>query len=199
MILTYLIVSLILSAITIEREQPHEKPDQSIYLTTNGVHLDIILPKQNIDSVLLSDIIHKPNEKYLAFAWGDQNFYLNTPKWADLTFDNAFRALFLKSSTLVHITRYQGMRNDWVEIKISASELKKLNTYILGAFVLNKKEEKIVLKNEGYTSKDNFYKAKGSYSLFKTSNTWVNTGFKKSGLKACLWTPFDFALMNKYE
>ena len=66
-------------------------------------------------------------------------------------------------------------------------------------FILNEKGEKILLKNKGYTSRDDFYKAKGSFSFYKTCNSWVNTGFKKSGLKACLWTPFDFGLMNKYR
>ncbi|REG87882.1 uncharacterized protein DUF2459 [Winogradskyella sediminis] len=58
---------------------------------------------------------------------------------------------------------------------------------------------KIILENQGYSSIDDFYKAKGSYSCFKTCNSWVNSAFKESGLKSCLWTPFDFGLMNKYE
>jgi len=56
-----------------------------------------------------------------------------------------------------------------------------------------------MLEGSGYGSKDDFYRANSSYSCFKTCNTWVNTAFKESGLKAALWTPFDFGLMGYYE
>lgn len=59
--------------------------------------------------------------------------------------------------------------------------------------------QKIRLIGKGYSVLDDFYKAKGSYSLIKTCNTWVNSGFKYSGLRASLWTPFDFGLINQYQ
>ncbi|WP_296622390.1 DUF2459 domain-containing protein [Marivirga sp.] len=197
--IVYLVVSLILSSITIDRDQISEIPDNTIYLATNGVHLDIVFPKENLDSILLSDLKHKSYENYLAFGWGDEEFYLNTPTWGDLTFKNAFSAVFLKGSSLIHVTRYQNRKSDWIEIKITESELKKLNTYLYETFTLNRNGEIILLKNQGYTSKDDFYRANGSYSFYKTCNSWVNTGFKRSGLKASYWTPFDFGLMNKYK
>ncbi|RKN03977.1 DUF2459 domain-containing protein, partial [Aquimarina sp. AD1] len=153
----------------------------------------------DIDSMLLSGIKYENLEKYISFGWGDENFYINTPTWGDLTFNNAFKAMFLKSTTLMHVTRYKQKHSDWVEIKINEIELQKLNTYLLNTFERNEKGMKILLKNKGYSSKDDFYKSKGSYSCFKTCNSWVNTGFKESGLKSCLWTPFDFGLLNKYQ
>ncbi|WP_027392105.1 DUF2459 domain-containing protein [Aquimarina latercula] len=197
--ISYLIISLILSAITINSKTSNNDLSKSIYLSTNGVHLDIILPEKDIDSMLLSGIKYENIEKYISFGWGDENFYINTPTWGDLTFNNAFKAMFLKSTTLMHVTRYKQKHSDWVEIKINEIELQKLNTYLLNTFERNEKGMKILLKNKGYSSKDDFYKSKGSYSCFKTCNSWVNTGFKESGLKSCLWTPFDFGLLNKYQ
>ncbi|MBQ4804158.1 DUF2459 domain-containing protein [Aquimarina sp. MMG015] len=197
--ISYLIISLILSAITINSKTSNNDLSKSIYLSTNGVHLDIILPEKDIDSMLLSGIKYENLEKYISFGWGDENFYINTLTWGDLTFNNAFKAMFLKSSTLMHVTRYKQKHSDWVEIKINEIELQKLNTYLLNTFERNEKGMKILLKNKGYSSKDDFYKSKGSYSCFKTCNSWVNTGFKESGLKSCLWTPFDFGLLNKYQ
>lgn len=124
---------------------------------------------------------------------------MNTPTWGDLTFSNAFEAIFLRSTTLMHVTRYKHKRSNWIEIKVNNSELEKLNSYLFDTFELNQAGLKIILKNKGYTSTDDFYRSKGSYSCFKTCNSWVNTGFKESGLKSCLWTPFDFGLLNKYE
>lgn len=196
---TYIVVSLILTAITIDRTPANKISDKSIYLSTNGVHLHIVIPKKDLDSLLLSGIKHKATENYLSFGWGDENFYLNTPTWGDLTFINAFRAVFLKSTTLIHITRYKQKQSDWIEIKVNEHEFKKLNTYLQNTFETDKNGMKIILENKGYSSIDDFYKSKGSYSCFKTCNSWVNTGFKESGLKSCLWTPFDFGLLNKYE
>jgi uncharacterized protein (TIGR02117 family) len=197
--IAYLIVSLILTSITIDRKVDSKISDKSIYLSTNGVHLNIVLPKKNIESSLLSGIKHNQTDNYLSFGWGDENFYINTPTWGDLTFKNAFRAMFLKSSTLMHVTRYRKKPSDWIEIKINESELQKLNSYLQNTFESNESGMKIILENKGYSSIDDFYKSKGSYSCFKTCNSWVNLGFKESGLKSCLWTPFDFGLMNKYD
>ena len=197
--LTYIVISLILSSITVDRIINNESSEKLIYLNTNGVHLDIVIPIENVDSSVLSGIKYKRNEQYLSFGWGDENFYINTPTWGDLTFNNAFSAMFLKSSTLLHITRYKQKRSDWIEIKVNESELKKLNIYLLNTFDVNEDVNKIILENKRYSSTDDFYKSKGSYSCFKTCNSWVNIGFKESGLKSCVWTPFDFGLMNKYE
>ncbi|WP_254073671.1 DUF2459 domain-containing protein [Cellulophaga sp. HaHaR_3_176] len=173
--------------------------NKTIYLHTNGVHLDIALPKENVSTLVLADLKHSTADNYISFGWGDENFYVNTPTWGDLTFNNAFSAMFLKSTTLMHVTPYQQKSANWIEIKVSEAELQLLNTYILNTFKTDKNGAKIILKDQGYSSVDNFYKSKGSYSCLKTCNSWVNIGFKKSGLKSCLWTPFDFGLIHKYE
>jgi len=84
----YLLIALILSSITIDRKINDAPSHTSIYLSTNGVHLDIIIPKQHIDPKLLNGLKHNGTDQYMAFGWGDENFYLNTPTWNDLTFNN---------------------------------------------------------------------------------------------------------------
>ncbi len=195
----YILVSLILTTITIDKKDKITLCDKSIFISTNGVHLDIIFSKNDIDSKILKGIMHLETEDYISFGWGDENFYINTPTWGDLTFSNAFQAMFLKSSTLMHITRYKQKRNDWVEIRINESELQQLNNYILETFKKDELGNNIMLEDKGYSASDDFYKAKGSFSCFNTCNSWVNTGFKESGLKSCYWTPFDFGLMNKFK
>jgi len=195
----YLIVSMILTAITIDRKTNDIKSNKVIYLSTNGIHLDIVISKKDLDSMLLSELKYFSNENYISFGWGDENFYINTPTWSDLTFNNACKAMFLKSSTLLHVTRYKQKQTDWIEIQINEEELEKLNAYLQNTFKTNENGIKILLENQGYSSTDDFYKSEGSYSCFKTCNSWVNNGFRESGLKSCLWTPFDFGLMNKYE
>jgi len=195
----YVGISLILTLITISAKDQAIPCNHTLFLSTNGVHLDIILPKSDIDSTLLRGITHSMDDTYIAFGWGDENFYIHTPTWNDLTFGNAFNALFLQSPTLIHVTRYRYPQNHWVKVELNEYALQQLNQYILQSFQKNKNGDKIILEHDGYTQRDAFYKAIGHYSCLNTCNSWVNTGFKTSGLKACYWTPFDFGLMDKYD
>ena len=86
---SYVVISLILTLITVDRKPNNENSEKLIYLNLNGIHLDIIIPVENIDSLVLSGIKYNRNETYLSFGWGDENFYINTPTWGDLTFSNA--------------------------------------------------------------------------------------------------------------
>lgn len=194
----YLLVSLLLTSITVNKKAGNLNLNRTVYLNTNGVHLDIIIPVSEINDKLKNGLEMK-DEKYLSFGWGDENFYLNTPTWNDLTFKNAFSALFLNSSTLIHLTKYSRKDSEWTVVKLDEIQFDKLNNYILNAFELDNNGHKILLENKGYSVNDDFYKAIGSYSCFKTCNSWVNSALKTSELKSCYWTPFDFGVINKYK
>lgn len=195
----YLAFALILTYISVQKKVEPIGELKTVYLSTNGVHLDIIIPRKELDQELLNGLDTSQSVKYYSFGWGDENFYINTPTWGDLTFSNAFKALFLESSSLMHVTTKEKISTKWTKITIDKSNISLLNAYINNSFTKNKDGNIILLKNNGYTSKDNFYKGNGSYSCFKTCNSWANTAFKTSGLKACYWTPFDFGLLAKHQ
>ena len=195
----YLLVSLILTYIPTNNEHENSEKNKSVYLNSNGVHLNIIIPKSQLDSNLLDGLRYFKNDKYFSFGWGDKNFYLNTPTWSDLSFTIAYKALFLKSSTLIHLTRYSTTKEDWVKIAVNQNQLDKINQYIYKTFYFDSLNKKVLLNNKAYSYNDDFYEAIGSYSCFKTSNSWVNTGLKESDIKACLWTPFDFRLLSIHK
>lgn len=195
----YIFIALLLSYIPINPKISDSTQNKTIYIKTNGVHLDIILHKNDLDSLLINNLKYDEHDEYFAFSWGEKIFYLNTPTWGDLTFRNGFRALFLKNTTLVHLTRYTKIRNDWVVIKVNQTQLANINHYLNSTFYINAYQQKVLLPNKGYDYNDDFYEANGQYSLFNTCNTWVNTGLKQSGIKASLWTPFDFGLMYLHQ
>jgi len=37
---------------------------------------------------------------------------------------------------------------------------------------------------------------KGSFSCFKTCNTWTNQTLKKAEIKTAIWTPFDSGILK---
>lgn len=200
-LIIYFVAALSLSAITVERPNPLPTKEltKKIYIHTNGVHLDIAMHKQDVAPELMSGLLLKPNKAYVSFGWGDENFYLNTPTWGDLTVKTAITALFLDSEGLMHVKHFNAPQKDWKTVAVSEAELAKINHYLNVSFAVDENGNKMILAGQGFTLTDDFYKANGRYSLFNTCNTWVNTGFKQSGLKASLWTPFDFGLLNKYE
>ena len=204
---TYLMVAYILSNISID-EEPENSKDVSIYILTNGVHTDLVLPIQNelkdwSEDVLFENTVSKDiTVKWIALGWGDKGFYLNTPTWNDLTFATAFRAASGLSTTAIHTTFYYQMSESasCKKIKISKQQYQRLIAYIQKSFQLDKDGHFIHIQtNANYGKNDAFYEAIGSYTLFKTCNTWANNGLKSCGQKACLWTPFDTGIFQLYN
>ena len=197
--LVYSIVSLISTYITVNSEDTSATKEHTVYLSSNGVHLEIIIPRSEIAPAILEGLTYTDEDLFFSFGWGDKTFYVETPTWADLTFINGFRALFVNTSTLLHVTRYNAMHQDWAAIKMTSQQLHRMNKYVLNAFRLDQNQQKILLPGIGYYKNDDFYEATGNYNCFNTCNTWVNSGLKQSEAKACLWTPYDFRLIDLYQ
>ncbi|MGI9526137.1 MAG: DUF2459 domain-containing protein [Weeksellaceae bacterium] len=198
--LAYLFIGLVTSYITVNQDFEQDlESEYIVYLHTNGVHLDIAFNKDHIATDAIQGLYTAPENRYISFGWGEENFYLNTREWKDLTVKNAIQAMFMESLSLMHITRYNDVQSDWIQIHLNKEQHHKLLNEIVSTFQTDSKKQVIILKDASYTSTDEFYRAIGSYHIFNTCNTWVNTAFKNSGLKACLWTPFDFALIDLYK
>lgn len=191
----YVIVAMILSITPVNSKQDDKTKSKYIYLNSNGVHLDIVLDKSELSNNFLTGVKIKETDQFVSIGWGDRDFYINTPTWGDLTFKVAFKAMFLKSSTLMHVTKYQTMQPTWIKVPVSDLQMKALKQYIKSSFLFVNGST-IQLDGHSYGREDEFYEAKGSYSLFKTCNTWANSALKKSGLKAAYWTPLDLSLIH---
>ncbi len=197
--LLYFVVAMLLTWISVNPKPYQNHVLDKVYLNTNGVHLDVVLPVEKLSPKLAAQLSIPKGFAFVSFGWGDENFYLNTEQWEDLTLSNAATALFWKSSTLVHLNKYQQKQQHWVPVSIHPEQMDKLNSFIAKQFHTTESGQFELLPGMGYGRTDSFYKAKGSYSCLYTCNTWVNEGFKESGLRACLWTPFDFGLLGKYN
>jgi len=202
----YLLSAYILSRIGVDKEANDSK-DVTIYIKTNGVHTDIVVPVKNDQFDWSKDIrfentVSKDSaEKFVAFGWGDKGFYLETPTWGDLTFKTAFKAAFALSTAAIHATFYKEMNEDrdCVKINISKQQYQRLIAYITRSLKRDSTGKVIYIQtNAVYGNDDAFYDAGGSYSLFHTCNTWSNNALKKCGQKACLWTPFDTGIFYQY-
>jgi len=203
----YFITAFCCSRITINA-QPSNPKELAIYIMTNGVHTDIVVPAVSAEINWTKEISYKntleadSTYQYLALGWGDKKFYLETPEFSDLKLSNGLRAISGLSTSAMHTTYYQNIQEDanCRKIMISKTQYLQLIGYILNSFQKDEAGHLISVKsNIHYDIGDAFYEAKGSYSIFKTCNTWANAALKSCGQRSCLWTIFDTGIFLKYE
>ncbi len=194
-VIIYLLAALVFSLIPTHPLNTNCSQTKDIFIVSNGVHVDIILPVENIEPEFLNKLGVEKETKFVAFGWGDKEFYINTPEWSDLTFSTTFRALFLKSKTAMHVTSYQDLYYSWEKLKLCKLQLNGLNQYIENSFI--KTENGYLNKNdiEGYNNYDSFYDARGTFTIFRTCNVWVNNAFKEIGVRTSVWSPFCFGIL----
>src|SRR6185437_6355456 len=106
----YLLSAWLLSQVVVNRDFKQTSDGITIYVKSNGVHTDIIVPAKTelIDwKVKLNPKDFQKGElNYVAFGFGDKGFYLNTPTWADLKYPPAYNGLFLLRRSAIHINQY---------------------------------------------------------------------------------------------
>jgi len=192
----YLLSAWICSNIATTPKDFNQEKNKTVFVSSNGIHTDIIIPIENIDEHTLNNLQLKPTTNYVAFEWGDKGFYLDTPTWGDLTFSTAFKAVFLKSDTAMHITEYSEISSPWINVNVCLLQLEILNNSFAETFQIDSNYN--FLKIEGYTygNNDAFYEANGNYTCLKTCNTWTNQVLKKAEIKTAIWTPFDSGILK---
>jgi len=171
-----------------------------IYVESNGVHTDIVVPIHheliNWENTVDPKDFDPPDEifKYIAFGWGDKGFYLYTPNWDDLKASTAIKATLLPSPTAMHVTYKEeapiaGERSR--ELLISSESYQSLINYILSSFKFENEKTQLIDCCRYGNVNDNFYEANGSYHLFRTCNNWTNGALKEARVKTSLWAPFS--------
>lgn len=204
----YFILAFGLASITVNSNFKNcERDAVEIYILTNGVHTDLVLPIKN-EFINWKKFVNPATTKsgdtlvnYAAFGWGDKGFYIETKSWNELKFSTAFKAMFFMSTSAMHVTFYKNLNESETckKIKINKESYLKLVDYISQSFQLDGLSKTQLIKNASYNSNDCFYEANRTYNLFFTCNTWANKGLKSANLKACFWTPFEGAIFKKYK
>ena len=205
---TYFFLAFVLSRITVEGEK-QENARIKIYLMKSGVHTDFVVPIKN-DIVDWTTYFPRKNTgfndsttKLIAIGWGDENFYMNTPEWADLTVKTAISAMAGLGKSAIHATYYYEILSDRpvIQMYLSKKQYKELVAYIQEQLVKDKNGNTIYIpaKNKKVVSgNDAFYSAHNRYSMILTCNSWINRGLKACHKRACLWTPFAGGIFYQY-
>lgn len=184
-----------------------EKEDVEIYILSNGIHTDIVVPTTNniTDWSTLfppSNSTRNENLPLLALGWGSKGFYLETPTWNDLTFSTAAKAVFGLSESAIHATYHQNItpnNKNCFKVTLSNRQYKLLCKYITESLKLEHNKSIYISTDANYGDTDAFYEAQGAYNLFYTCNTWANNALKSCEQRTALWTPFDKGILQHYK
>lgn len=199
LLVTFLLTALALSYISTSPKTYTCASSNELYLSSNGVHVDIILPKAQLDRNFIKALAIPDHISYVAFGWGDQGFYLETPTWEDLKASTALKALFLHSKSTMHVSHYKNAYRSWRKISICPEQNTQLLSFFNDTFKRDEHANFQKIGKKGYTASDFFYEANGSYSIIKTCNVWVNQALKRADIKTAVYTPFDFGILRHLD
>jgi uncharacterized protein (TIGR02117 family) len=202
----YLLCSLLCILLPVRVDEKGEKTIR-VYMKSDGIHTDFVFPTltKEVDWTKLFSAKNTRGQSseypFIAVGWGDQGFFLHTPKWADLKAATAFTALFYLGRTAIHCNYLQKIdpKNKIVAFKISRNQYRQLHRYVKASLKKSKQGGYRCIQNRGYWDTDSFYEAKGSYGLFCTCNSWVNSGLKNAKLPASFWAPFNAGIFYHYQ
>ncbi len=190
----------------------------TIYLHDNGIHTSLILPRghPDLDPGMLfvdfadraPDTSSQPNflhpgfpgsprqYPFLAVGWGDREFFLNTPGWADVRPSTAMTAIFGSGATLIHVDRLAGIPPGEVrKLTLRRAEYQAILTFVSSQLAQDHAARHIV--RPGYGADDRFYAtdSRYAYSGVFTCNNWIATGLAQAGVRIGRWTPFSGGVM----
>lgn len=164
----------------------------TIWVEDNGVHTGLVLPKvaAGVDWRGLAragDLRDPRNGGYdhIAVGWGERDFFLSTPRWADVRPAAVLRAAVGADATLLHVEHVPRPRvgPDVRRIVLRPEEYRRLTAFIRASWKGGRRWR-------GYGGHDVFYAARGRYSAVRTCNSWIGAALRAAGVRVGRWTPF---------
>jgi uncharacterized protein (TIGR02117 family) len=164
----------------------------TVWVEDNGVHTGLVLPKAaaGVDWRHQAPASHLRGPRYgayrhIAVGWGDRDFYLDTPRWADVRPSAVIRAALGSDTTLLHVEHVPPPREgaDARRIVLRPEEYRRLAAFVRASWQGGRRWP-------GYADHDAFYQARGRYSALATCNSWIGDALRAAGVRVGRWTPF---------
>lgn len=200
----YLVAALVGGLISVNRDWQEPASGVTIYLASNGVHVDLVLPAeaQGLDWGPLLPRHEFSNvaadARWIAFGAGERRVYLQTPSWADLSARTAAVAL-TGGERVMHVQWVADPAYSAREIRLSPEQYRRLWASIRAGFELDSNGRPIRIDHPGYGMGDSFYHGVGKANAIHTCNQWVAGRLRLAGVEAPLWSPFVQALVWRYR
>ncbi len=178
-----------------------------VYVSGGVMHTNLIVPVKTPvfdwgKHLNLEEIGHKPasNYRYLQFGWGDRIFYMETPSWEQMSLTSALRALFLQNPSAMFVKGHHTVPRYPSEelkcIRLGKTDYLSLMKFVDASFQTDARGQKLRLGN-GQDGESGFYAAHGSYSMFKTCNSWTAGALRAANVNTPLWGGLAPAVMKQ--
>ncbi len=199
----YLLAAAALARFSVEG-QPAAREGVEIFVCTNGVHTDLVLPAANGLADWTTDLRRGdfpgagPWASHFSFGWGDRVFYLETRQWSDMRLSTALSALFGGGPSVMHVYALHRPADgpDCGALVLGAGQYRALVAFVRGSFRRDGEGRVIPLPGSGYGQTDLFYEAVGHYSPIETCNEWTGKALRAAGVTMGAWTPFEDGVMR---
>jgi uncharacterized protein (TIGR02117 family) len=124
------------------------------------------------------------------------DFFLQTPRWADLKPGITLRAMLIPTRTVMHVSLLHRPAEGRYcrRIVLTVDQYQRLCDHIRESFMEGNGGQLFPIANSGYGDRDTFYLACGKYTFLNTCNNWTGRGLKKAGVRTGLWTPYTLGL-----
>ncbi len=196
----YLLAALAGSLIPVNRGWAETDRGTTVYLASNGVHVDIIMPvrAQGLDwtpLIPLADFADPPRQaQWIAFGSGEQRVYLETPRWRDITLRTIWSGL-TGGKRVMHVEYVADPDYGSREIRLRPEEYRRLWAAIRSDFGGAAQH----IDHPGYGPSDAFYRATGKASAAHTCNSWAADKLRLAGVETSAWPPFAQGLLWRYR
>jgi uncharacterized protein (TIGR02117 family) len=202
LIVVYLAAAVGLGLLPVNRDFAPMPDGIPISIVSNGFHTDLIVPMTvagpdwTVDWEAWCPPDAGAPTRFIAFGWGDRDFYLETRRLADLRPLTALRAVLFSTTTVVHVTAIADPAAfaDRRMVTIAPASYRRLAAYLRATFRLDAAGRPIRRPEAGYGLRDAFYEAVGTYSPWMTCNEWVAAGLRQAGIRTGFWAPFAFGI-----
>lgn len=184
---------------SIPRNAGWREPDQGIelMLETNGFHTGIVMPvvtpikdwRETFPEA--ARITPTGAVTHIAVGWGEQDVFLHTPTWWDLKARSVLRIATTGGVGVMRVSPYvRPAPSEWHRpFRITAAQYAKLVRRIEATLGPPKPDGTRAVLHDSYSA-DNYYPARGRYTLARTCNQWVSDTLADAGVKIGWWTPF---------
>lgn len=175
------------------------QPTVPVYLISNGWHVWLALPVRQDGVDWTTWLGGTGNRDYIAFGWGDRDFYLNTRRPIDLRPDLAAAALLGRGPAAMHvmpIPEPDAGSRQVRRIEADLLQFHALAAYVRAGFSPGPDHQPRRIPETGFGTEDAFFEATGRYSPLQTCNEWIGAGLRAAGLATGWWTPLPFGLMR---
>lgn len=194
----YLISAVIGTLIPTTGLEKPERGDIKIYVRSNGLHTNLILPLAlpNFEWFYQStNKIYKKHHtyQYLSIGWGDKAFYTQYKYQKLPGMYNTLRALAWPSESAIHLVYLpsQPQEDDYcIALYLTEKQFQTLLAYV-DEYLIKGEDGQYALLCRGYGRRDYFLKSKGHYHLFFTCNNWVNRALKRLRIPTGQWIPLE--------